>query len=127
MSKQFLYAQLNFTHKTNEGAIVTAHQCEVVVEVPKDLIHCEHPESPTGNDEEKIIALEIARVSALGTFPTIDERTAVVHDAGSPIWHEDRPHVMNERACDHEENGIRAWRIAGVSTNGGQCVTTRSG
>jgi hypothetical protein len=25
---------------------------------------------------------------------------------------------MNERPCDQEKNGIRAWRIAGVSTNG---------
>jgi len=96
---------------------VTAHQSEVVVEVPKDLIHCEHPESSTGNDEEKVIALEIARASALGTFPAVDEQTGVVDDAGSPIWHEERPHVMNERPCDHERNGIRAWRIAGVPAN----------
>ena len=83
---------------------MTAHQSEVVVEVPKDLIHCEHP------DEEKVIALEIARASALGTFPAVDEQTGVVDDP--PIWHEERPHVMNERPCDHESNGIRAWRIA---------------
>ena len=117
MSKQFLYARLNFSHKTKRGTTVTAHQSEVVVEVPKDLIHCEHPESSTGNNEEKIIALEIARVSALGTFPAVDEQTGVVDDAGSPIWHDERPHVMNERPCDHESNGIRAWRIAGVPAN----------
>jgi hypothetical protein len=69
MSKQFLYARLNFSHKTKRGTTVTAHQSDVVVEVPKDLIHCEHPESSTGNNEEKVIALEIARVIALGTFP----------------------------------------------------------
>ena len=44
---------------------MTAHKYEVVVEVPKDLVHCEHSESPSGNDEEKIIALEMATVSAL--------------------------------------------------------------
>ena len=117
MSKQFLCARLKFSHKTKRGTTVTAHQSEVVVEVPKDLIHCEHPESSTGTNEEKIIALEIARVSALGTFPAVDEQTGVVDDAGSPIWHEERPHVMNERPCDHERNGIRAWRIAGVPAN----------
>jgi hypothetical protein len=106
MSKQFLYARLNFSHKTKRGTTVTAHQSEVVVEVPKDLIHCEHP------DEEKVIALEIARVSALGTFPAVDEQTGVVDDAGSPIWHDERPHVMSERPCDNEENGTRAWRVA---------------
>jgi hypothetical protein len=114
MSKQFLYAQLNITHQTTRGTIVTAYESEVMVEVPKDLIHCEHPESRTGNDEEKTIALEIARVSALSTLPSVDDRIAVIHDAGSPIWLEDRPHVMNERPCDHEKNGIRAWRTAGT-------------
>jgi hypothetical protein len=111
MSRQFLYARLNFNHKTKRGTTVTAHQSEVVVEVPKDLIHCEHPESPTGSDEEKIIALEMATVSALSTLPIIQ------YDAGIPIWHEERPRVMNERPCDHEKNGIRAWRTAGVSAN----------
>jgi hypothetical protein len=112
MSKQFLYAQLNFTHQTTRGTIATAHKSEVVVEVPKDLVHCEHSESPSGNDEEKIIALEMATVSALSTLPILKAQGAIQYVAGIPIWHKERPHVMNERPCDQEKNGIRAWRIA---------------
>ncbi len=113
MSKQFLYAQLSFTHQTTRGTIATAHQSEVMVEVPKDLIHCEHPESPTGNDEEKIIALEMATVSALSTLPVLEAQRAIQYVSGIPIWHKERPPVMNERPCDQEKNGIRAWRIGG--------------
>ena len=110
MSKQFLYAQLNFTYHTTRGTVVTRHRSEVLVEVPKDLIRCEHPESPTGNDEEKSIALEMATVSALSTLPILEAQRAIQYVAGAPIWHKERPDLMNERICDQEKNGIRAWR-----------------
>jgi hypothetical protein len=55
------------------------------------------------------IALDLARRAALSTFPTVAERAV---DEDLPTWRENRLHVMNERPCDHEENGIRAWRIA---------------
>jgi hypothetical protein len=115
MSKQFLYAQLNFIHHTTRGTVVTAHQSEVMVEVPKDLVHCDHPETPSGNDEEKSIALEMATISALSTLPILEAQKAIQYVAGMPIWHEERPYVMNERPCDQEKNGIRAWRMGGVS------------
>jgi hypothetical protein len=35
-------------------------------------------------------------------------------DEGALGWCEDRPHVMNEQPCDHEENGTRAWKIVWV-------------
>jgi hypothetical protein len=73
MSKQFLYPQLNFTHKTTWGTIVTAHQSEVVVEVPKDLIHCDSGCS----EEEKNIALEMATISALSTLPILEAQRAI--------------------------------------------------
>ena len=56
---------------------MTAHKSEVVVEVPKDLVHCEHSESPSGNDEEKIIALEMATVSALSALPILEAQGAI--------------------------------------------------
>jgi hypothetical protein len=121
MSKQFLYAQLSFTHYTTRGTVVTAHQSEVMVEVPKDLVHCNHPESPCGNDEEKSIALEIATVSALSTLPIVQAEGAIQYIAGNPIWHKERLDVMNERRCDQEKNGVRAWRIAGVVGSMASC------
>ena len=111
MSEQFLYAQFNFTAKAKEDKIEATEQCEVVVEVPKDLVPCDHSESLTGTTEEKILALGIARITALGTFPKAGKRVAEGYDAGVPLWREERHPVMNERPCDHEENGVRAWMI----------------
>jgi hypothetical protein len=64
---------------------------------------------------EKTIALDLARDVALKTetpFPAIGERAAGLYDEDRPIWYEDRHRVMNQRPCDHEERGIRAWKIA---------------
>jgi hypothetical protein len=111
MSKQFIYAQLNFTSKPQNDSLPATHKCAVVVEVPKRSLHCEHSESPTGNTEEKTIAIGIARITALGTFPKVGERVAGMYDEVAPIWLEERHSDMNKRPCDHELNGARAWRI----------------
>jgi hypothetical protein len=111
MSEQFLYPQFNFTSKAKAGKIEAIEQCQVVVEVPKDLVPSEHSKSLTGTTEEKIFALGIARMTALGTFPQIGERVNEMYEEGVPLWREERHPVMNERPCDHEDSGIRAWRI----------------
>jgi hypothetical protein len=111
MSEQFLYAQFNFTPKAKADKTEAIGQCAVFVEVPKDLVLCEHLKSLTGTTEEKILALGIARITALGTFPKTEKRVAEGYDEGVPLWREERHPVMNERPCDHEENGIRAWMI----------------
>jgi hypothetical protein len=87
------------------------HQREVVVEVPKDLLQLMQSELANENSREKAIAVDLARKAALMTFPTVAERVVGLYDGDPPTWCEDRPHVMNERPCDHEENGTRAWRI----------------
>jgi hypothetical protein len=56
--------------------------------------------------------MEIARGAALNTFPVLAERVVGLYDEALPAWRQNRFHVMNERPCDHEENGTRAWRIA---------------
>jgi len=83
----------------------------VVVEVPKDLVHRKLSEIINENPSEKAIALDLARRAALGTFPTVQERVEGLYHEDA-IWYENRPPVMNEQPCDHEENGARAWRIA---------------
>ena len=104
MSEQFFYVELKFIPKivTIAGAILP--QREVVVEVPKDLLHGKQSELVDGN----ATALDLARRAALGTFP---EQIPGLYDEEVPTWHEHRPLVVNERPCDHEGNGIRAWRI----------------
>jgi hypothetical protein len=84
----------------------TPHSREVIIAVPRDLVQSGRSELA----HDKAIAIELARRTALCTFPVVTERAMGLYDEGSPIWREDRPHVMNERPCDHEENGTRAWR-----------------
>lgn len=106
MSNQFFYLQFKFTPKI--GHTFTDER-EVVVEVPKDLVQ---RKSETVNEGlTEVIALDLAKTAALGTFSTESERAPEVYDVAPPKWYPDRHQVMNERACDHEENGTRAWRI----------------
>ena len=53
------------------------------------------------------IARDLARKAALGTFPTVEERVVGLYHEDA-IWYE-KPPLMNERPCDNEENGTRAW------------------
>jgi hypothetical protein len=74
---------------------------EPLVEVPKDLVQ---RKSKSINDNlREVIALDIARRVALATFPTGAERVLGLYHEDPPNWYPDRPQVMNERACDHEE------------------------
>ena len=106
MSDQFFYLHLKFNPKIGH---TFTNERQVVVEVPKDLVQ-RKSESINENLKE-VIALDLARRAALGTFRTLAERAIELYDEDPPTWHKDRTHVMNERPCDHEENGARAWRI----------------
>ena len=106
MSDKFFYLQFKFIPKI--GHTFTDER-EVVVEVPKDLVQRKSESINEGLRE--VVALDLARRVALGTFPNESERALDLYEEAPPIWYPDRPQVMNERACDHEENGTRAWRI----------------
>jgi hypothetical protein len=108
MSQQFFYIQLKFTPKIRTDATPSPHTREVVIEVPKHLVQS----SGSGSAQEKAVAIVLARRAAVSTFPTVAERLVGLYDEDPPTWFEERPQVMNERPCDHEENGTRAWRIA---------------
>ena len=87
----------------------------IVVEVPRGLLK-QRQSDPVGKGiTEEAIALDLARDVALKTaspFPAIGERAAGLYDGDPPIWYEYRHRVMNQRPCDHEERGTRAWKIA---------------
>ena len=106
MSDKFFYLQFKFMPKI--GHTFTDER-EVVVEVPKDLVQRKSESINEGLRE--VVALDLARRVALSTFPNESERAFDLYEEAPPIWYPDRPQVMNERACDHEENGTRAWRI----------------
>jgi hypothetical protein len=107
MSDRFFYLQLKFTPKI--GHTFTDER-ELVVEVPKDLV--QRRSKSINENLREVIALDLAKSAALGTFPTESERAIDLYNEDPPIWCPDRPPVMNERPCDHEENGTRAWRIS---------------
>jgi len=115
MSKQFFYVHLKFTPKSISLAAPIGNPHEIVVEVPRELLNQRHSDLAGKGFTEKAIALNLARDVALKTaspFPAIGERAAGLYDEDPPIWYEDRHRVMNQRPCDHEERGIRAWKIA---------------
>ena len=106
MSDQFIYLQLKFIPKV--GHTFTDER-EVVIEIPKGLITSKSQLINEGLEE--VLALDLAKLTALGTFPTDAERALDLYDEYPPIWCRDRPPVMDERACDHQQDGVRAWRI----------------
>ncbi len=105
MNDQYFYLQLNFTPKFGTRIYPNTGEHKVAVEVPKDLVRRKRSESSNATVREKAVALNLARNAALRTFS--DEAR---YDENA-IWCENKPSVMNERPCDHEENGTRAWRI----------------
>ena len=111
MSSRFFYVQLKFTPKIRTDSVPRNKQHGAVVEVPTDLVQRKQSAIINDNRREKAIALDLARRAALGTFPTVEERVLGLYHE-DVIWCEEKPPVMNERPCDNEENGTRAWRIA---------------
>jgi hypothetical protein len=107
MSDQFFYLQLKFTPKI--GHTFTDER-GVVVEVPKGLVK-RNSKLINESLRDVIALLGLAKSAALGTFLTEAERVVDLYDEDPPIWCHKRPTVMNERPCDHEKDGTRAWKI----------------
>jgi hypothetical protein len=81
----------------------------VVLEVPHKLIEDWKRENPEQKLSDQAIAAEIARVvvwDAMSSFPDVP-----AYEVDVPTWLEERHPIMNARACDHHDNGIRAWVI----------------
>ena len=108
MSKQFFYIKFRFTPKAIP-ATLTPPPREVVVEVLKNPTQRNESEI-TDEELRKVLALPLARRAALGTFPPA-EQDIKLYEEGPPTWLGERIGIMNERPCDHEEKGARAWRI----------------
>jgi hypothetical protein len=106
MSDQFFYLRLKFIPKV--GHTFTDER-EVVIEVPKGFVT--HKSKLINEGLKEVFALDLAKSVALGTFPTAAERALDLYDEYPPTWCRDRPLVMDERPCDHEQDGARAWRI----------------
>ncbi len=106
MSDRFFYFHLKFIPKTGH---TFADEREVVVEVPKDLV--QRKSESVDESLKEVVALGLAKRVALDTFPTEAERAIELYDEEPPTCYHERLPVMNERPCDHEENGTKAWKI----------------
>ena len=110
MSEQYFYVLLKFIPKFGMPSVLNIKQHEAAVEVPKCLVQRKQSELINENLREKAIALDFARRAAIAIFSTGVEPIVWPYDEEA-LWCEDRHPVMNERPCDHEENGTRAWRV----------------
>jgi hypothetical protein len=82
---------------------------EVVLELPRKLVEDWKAENPDQDVTDKSIAAEIARVVAIeSAFPGAK---GAEFEFDEPNWLEQRAPVMNARACDYHDNGIRAWLL----------------
>ena len=111
MSGQYFYLRFKFSPKIGIRTVPIAKEHKAVVEVPKELVRLKQSELMNENPREKAIALDFARRAALATFSTGGAEWVVWPYDEDALWCKDRHPVMNERHCDYEENGIRAWTI----------------
>ena len=105
MSERYYYIEFTFTPK--KGSHI--HR-EAVVEVPKDLVRRKQTELINNGRREKAVALNLGREVALAAFSGANSVLGPYHE--DALWYDDRPSLMDERTCDHEQNGIRVWRIS---------------
>jgi hypothetical protein len=110
MSEQHFYVRLKFMPKFCIPLVPNTKEHEAAVEVPKYLVRRKQSELMNENLREKAIALDFARRAALALFALGAEPIVYPYDEEA-LWGDDRHPVMNERRCDYEKNGIRAWRI----------------
>jgi hypothetical protein len=89
MSKQFFYVHLKLTPKSVSLGAPIGDLHEIVVEVPRGLLHQRQSDLIGQGFTDKAIALDIARDVVLKTvthFPTIGQRAAGLYDEDRPIW-----------------------------------------
>ena len=109
MSEQFFYPEFRLLPKSGLAMLPVSEAREVVLEVPRKLIEDWKRENPEQKLCDQAIAADIARVvaaDAIFSFPSL-----APYEFDVPMWLEERHPVMNARACDHHDNGIRAWVV----------------
>ncbi len=109
MSEQFFYVQFLLRPVSGIPTLPVGSAQQVVLEVPRKLIEDWKEEKPDQMVTDQSIAANIARVVAVNAIFQFPNRPACEFD--EPVWLEHRHPVMNARACDYHDNGIRAWVI----------------
>jgi hypothetical protein len=109
---QFLYVQFKVTPK---GQLVRATGNKAVtIELPtKHVIDWKH-ERPHLKLSDEEVAVELTQPVAIVTaarFVPVTHSPIREREIHSPMFLPQRLPEMNERSCDYEDNGIRAWFI----------------
>jgi hypothetical protein len=107
---QFLYIQFKVTPK---GTLARPSGNEMIaIELPSNHVadwKLERPGLSLSDDE---VAVQIAEPVAIATadrFVPLTHRPLLHREIHSAKFLPVRPSIMNERNCDYEDNGIRAW------------------
>jgi hypothetical protein len=106
---KFLYVQFWLRPKSEFTTLAVSDAQQVVLELPRKLIEDWKAENPDQSVTDQSIAADIARVVAVDAIFSFPNRLEYEFD--EPKWLEQRHPVMNARACDHHDNGIRAWVV----------------
>jgi hypothetical protein len=114
MSEQFFYVELWLRPKSRVATETTTSAQHVVLEVPRKLVEDWKAENPDQDVTDQVIAADIARVVAANALFTFPNR--IQYEFDEPKWVQQRHPVMNARACDHHDNGIRAWVMKSSDT-----------
>jgi hypothetical protein len=112
MSQQFLYVQFKVTPK---GTLTRATGRETVaVELPAKHVADWKLQSPGRYLTDEEIAIELTQgvaIAAADRFVVLTHRPLKEREIHSARFLRERLSIMNERDCDYEDNGIRAWFV----------------
>jgi hypothetical protein len=109
MSEQFFYPEFKLLQKSGVVTASVSKAQEVLLEVPRKLIEDWKRENPERELTDQAIAADIARVVVADAVSPCPDLPA--YEVDVPTWLDERHPIMNARACDHHDNGIRAWVI----------------
>ncbi|MBV8214262.1 MAG: hypothetical protein JOZ08_13690 [Verrucomicrobia bacterium] len=110
---QFLYIQFKVDPK---GTLARPNGSEkIVIELPVKHVDdwkVERPDRKLLDDEIAILITEPVSIATADKFVALTHQPLRKREIHSPKFLATRPFVMNDRSCDYEDNGIRAWFVA---------------
>jgi hypothetical protein len=110
---QFLYIQFKIDPK---GTLARPSGTEMVaIELPAKHVEdwkLERPDHKLSEDEIAVLITEPVAIATADRFVALTHQPLRKREIHSGKFLPERLPVMNERSCDYEDNGIRAWFIA---------------
>ena len=109
---QFLYIQFKIDPK---GTLARSSGTQMVaIELPIKHVEdwqLERPDRKLTADEVAILITEPVAIATADRFVALTHHPLRKREIHSPKFLAERLTIMNERNCDYEDNGIRAWFI----------------